>query len=448
MQRRRTSGLSNAIVQISRRATRIAQRITGPLALLAVGIVLMSACTDAATPAEDGPIVTVFGGYRGVEAERFAASLTPFEQQTGITVRYIGTGSFAKAIEARVADADYPDVAIFPQPGLIRQYAQQGLLIPLDDDTQATVERSQETAVSAVGDVLYSVWFRASIKSLVWYEPQVFAERGYQVPTTWDGMMDLTNRMQTEGFSPWCLSIESFGATGWVGTDWIEDIVLRQSGPDIYDQWIDNEVSFEDESIIAAFETFGGIVHTPGRVFGGTFRILNAPWTKAQDPMFEDPPRCLLNRQGSVQQANLPSSVAIGTETDVFVLPAMDEAQPPILVAGEFAAAFSDRPEVHALLEYLATPEAGVGWAEAGGFVSPHHSFDSRLYGDDLDRRMGEILRGADVVRFDASDLMLPSVGTGTFWTGMKTYVRTGDARGAAAQIQAGYPTIELYEAE
>ncbi len=416
------------------------RRRVSSLILLVAGVVLAAACTSTDTTTQDGRVVTVFGGYRGIEAELFAASMVPFEEQTGITVRYVGAGSFAKAIEDRVANADYPDIAIFPQPGLIRDYAHRGFLMPLGEETRVTVAKYPETAVGTVGDVLYSVWFRASVKSLVWYESRVFAERGYEVPSTWDEMMTLTSKMEADGFAPWCLSVESFGATGWVGTDWIEDIVLRQSGPDVYDQWVLNKISFEDDRIVAAFETFGEIVHHPGRVLGGTHRILNTPWSQAQDPMFEDPPRCLLNRQGSVQQEHLPSSAAIGSAVDVFVLPSMEGGEPPILAAGEFAAAFTDRPEVHALLQYLATPEAGAAWAAAGGFVSPHRSFDTGRYGDDLDRRMAEILNSADVIRLDGSDDMLPSVGTDTFWTGMVSYIRSGNARTVAAEIQAGYP--------
>ncbi len=418
------------------------RRRASSLVLLVVGVVLAAACTPSSTATQDGPVVTVFGGYRGAEAELFAASMVPFEEETGITVRYVGAGSFAKAIEERVADADFPDVAIFPQPGLVTEYAHQGLLMPLDEQTQAMVAKHPETAVGVVGDHIYSVWFRASIKSLVWYESRVFDERGYEVPSTWDEMMVLTSKMEADGFAPWCLSVESFAATGWVGTDWIEDIVLRQSGPDVYDQWVSNAISFEDDRIITAFETFGEIVHHPGRVLGGTQRILNTPWTQAQDPMFEDPPRCLLNRQGSVQQAHLPSSVAIGSGVDVFVLPAIDGGEPPILAAGEFAAAFTDRPEVHSLMQYLATPEAGAVWAAVGGFVSPHQSFATDGYGDDLDRRMAEILNSAEVIRLDASDSMIPPVGTGTFWTGMVSYIRSGDAPTVAAEIQAGYPEV------
>ena len=63
-----------------------------------------------------------------------------------------------------------------------------------------------------------------------------------------------------------------------------------------------------------------------------------------------------------------------------------------------------------------------------------------------FDRQVGEVLNNAQVIRFDGSDLMIPAVGTGTFWTGILTFVRDANARAAVTEIQAGYPTIELYE--
>ncbi len=416
------------------------RRRVSALTLLTVGAVLVAACSSAAP--DDRPVVEVFGPYRGEDASRFAAAFAPFEEQTGIDIRYVGTGSFSKDIQNRMTDADYPDVALFPQPALIRDFAHRDLLVPLSDDAVGTNMGSDaEVAAGTVGGTVYAVWFRAVVKSLVWYEPEVFRDRGYEIPGSWDDMMFLTEQIEEDGLTPWCLSMESFAATGWVGTDWIEDIVLRQHGPEFYDQWVQGDVTFEDEAIIDAFETFGEIIHQPGRVFGGTHRILNEPWTSAQAPMFNlEPPGCLLYRQASYQEANLPSSVVVGDDIDVFILPGKDGIEPPILASGDLAAAFNDRPEVRAFLEFLATPEAGEGWAAEGGFTSPHPEFDPDAYVTDFDRRLGEILQNAAVVRFDGSDLMVPPVGTGTFWTGMQSYVRTGDARAAAAEIQAGFP--------
>jgi alpha-glucoside transport system substrate-binding protein len=392
---------------------------------------------------EDHLVVEIFGPYRGQDAVHFMESLEPFEETTGIDILYVGTGSFSHDMQNRVATADYPDIAVFPQPALIRDYVHQGLLVPLDGVGPGQQMSSIDDMLSGVvGGEKYAVWFRAVVKSLVWYSPPIFRTRGYAVPNTWNELITLTARMHDDGTAPWCLSMESFAATGWVGTDWIEDIVLREQGPEVYDAWVAGTIPFADDRIIHAFDTFGTIIHEPGWVFGGTHRILNDPWQDAQSPMFDTDPGCLLNRQASFQQANLPSGVTVGDDTDVFILPSMDGGEPPILASGDLAAMFTDRPEVRALMDYLATPEAGKAWAETGGFTSPHPDFDPNWYAEAFDRRMGEILKEADVVRFDGSDLMIPSVGTGTFWTGMVSYVRNGDAQAAAAEIQAGYPEV------
>lgn len=417
-------------------------RVSG---LLVAAAVLAAGCSTA--PVEDRPVVEVFGSWRGVDAQRFAATIEPFEDETGIDVRLVGSASFVHDINERVANADLPDVGIFPQPSLVTEFAQQGLLVPLGDDTAVSQQNSYGDAVAGtVGDTIYGVWIKAAVKSLVWYRPDTFAEHGYDVPETWAGLVSLTEKIEDDGLVPWCLSMESFSSSGWVGTDWIEDIVLRQQGPDFYDAWVAGDVTFEDDAIVAAFETFGELIHPPGRVLGGVHRMLNEPWQNAQTPMFDEDPACLMNRQASFQEANLPDDVAIGDGVDVFGLPSVDGSEPPALVAGNLAAAFTDRPEVDAFLAYLATPESGKGWAALGGFTSPHPDFDPGWYAFDFDRRVGEVLNSARVMRFDGSDLMIPAVGTGTFWAGILDFVRDADARAAVAEIQKGYPTVGLTE--
>ena len=421
-----------------RRPVRHRSRVLVALAAIAIAA---ASCSSDPSP-EFTESVTVFGSLRGDEARSFIESMAPFEERTGIDIQYVGAGSVAQEIKQRVQESDLPDVAILPQPSLVAALARDGHLVPLNEETASAVTDNYSTAAvatSRVDGTLYSVWYAAAVKSLVWYRPDVFAEGGYEVPGTWSDLMALTARMEADGFTPWCLSMESFGASGWVGTDWIEDIVLRSEDPEVYDAWAAGEVSFEDESIKDAFSVFKEIALTPGRVAGGARRILSTPWQQAGDPMFDEPPGCLLHRQGEVNRSNLPPGIVVGDDVDAFVLPAMDEGPPPILTGGDLAVAFRDRPAVQEFLRYLATPESGEAWAEAGGYTSPHLNFDAAIYGDDFDRWTAELLLDAETVRFDASDMMHPPVGTRSFWDGMMTLVRTGDIEAALAEIQAGY---------
>ncbi|MFQ3583839.1 MAG: ABC transporter substrate-binding protein, partial [Cyanobacteriota bacterium] len=207
--------------------------------------------------------VTIFGAFVEEDARRFEASMRPFEERTGIQVDYEGSGDFETLITVRMEGGDPPDIIAFPQPGLMMEYAREGRLVDLSEviDSQQLSQgyRSFWLELGTVDDTLVGVWYRASVKSLVWYPVPQFEEAGYEIPETWDELLALSDQIVADGGTPWCIGIESSGATGWVGTDWIEDILLRTSGPEVYDQWVRNEIPFNDPRVKEAFEKMGEI---------------------------------------------------------------------------------------------------------------------------------------------------------------------------------------------
>jgi alpha-glucoside transport system substrate-binding protein len=412
------------------------RRRASRLVALGLALAVLAAACSSSEP-DDRPVIEVFGPYRGDEATKFATSFEPFEVESGVDVRYVGTGSFAEDIQTRVTEAEYPDIAIFPQPSLIADFVSKGVLAELPESMASDGENLGSDSLG-----MYAVWFRASAKSLVWYRPPLFEERGYEVPRSWDELMALSDTMVADGVAPWCLTIESFTSTGWVGTDWIEDIILREQGGDFYDLWVAGDVPFDSAEVRHAFTTFGSVVHGVGTVVGGTNRILNVPWADAAVPMFEEEPGCMMHRQASFWAPNIPQEMTFGEDIDFFVLPGAPDSPTPVLVAGELAAAFNDRPEVAAFMEFLATPRSGEGWADLGGFVSPHDDFDSSSYGSPVDSAVGQIIRDAPYVRFDGSDMMPAVVGTGTFWQAMRIYIRSGDINRALTLVNDSWPRI------
>ena len=413
--------------------------------LVAIAII-GTACTADPFPAEpETPALTVFGPWRGAAADQFREAIEPFEQRTGLDVQYTGSGSFAPDIVDRVGDGDPPDVAIFPQPGLMNELAQRGSVLPLPSDI---AELAQSTYLPNVSEFVRAhgrfdgVLYRLNVKSLVWYPPAVFAAQDYQIPETWGDLERLADRMVDDGFAPWCFGVEAFEASGWPATDWIEDIVLRFEGTETYDSWVRGETPFTADAISNAFQVFGAMTLSPNRTGGGRSGVLNTAATSAQDPMFDDPPECLMHRQATFQIENLPPGVTVGadSDTDVFILPGVDSsAATPLLVGGTAAAALTDREETWELMRYLATPEAGDAWAEAGGFISPHTGYGPDKYGNDFDAQAAEFLSTANVVRFDGSDLMDPSVGERSFLDAMLLYIGTLELDEALLLAQSGY---------
>jgi alpha-glucoside transport system substrate-binding protein len=245
----------------------------------------------------------------------------------------------------------------------------------------------------------------------------------------------------------WCAGVESGDATGWPGTDFIEDIVLRTAGPDVYDQWYMHEIPFNDPQIVEAWDTAGEVLKNDTLVnagLGGVDSIATTPWTDAGFGLLDG--TCLLHRAANFYAANWPEGTDVSENGDVFAFyfPTDQTDQKPVLVGGEFVAAFADRPEVQAFQTFLASAD----WANskavatpAGGWVSANTGLDPELLGADLDQLSAEILADPEAVaRFDASDLMPGEVGAGTFWTGIVNWLTGASTQEVVDQIENSWP--------
>ena len=392
-----------------------------------------------------GRTVNVFGAFVDEDARRFQASMRTFEEQTGIRVVYEGSGDFESLITIRVEGGSPPDMAAFPQPGLLGDFVRGGHIINMNDwFTTSYLQQQYDQSwldMATMNGTMAGFWHRANIKSLVWYPKQAFEAAGYQIPTTWDELIALTDQIVADGRVPWSIGIESAGATGWVGTDWIEDIMLRTAPVEKYDQWVRGELPFNSPEVRRAFQIMADIWFNEDYVLGGRSAILLTPFGDAPNALFTDPPAAWLHRQASFIPAFFPDGVVIGEDVSYFYLPGIDpEFGNPVLGAGDIYGVFNDRPEIRALARYMTQGISTKAWVEAGGFISPHRDSDLSWYPTDLDRGFAEILMNADTFRFDASDLMPGPVGAGTFWTKMVDFVNGESLDSVLRAIDASWP--------
>ena len=421
------------------------------LLILAVAMGIVVACGPAEEEAvEDdrpyaGTEVNIFGAFVDEDARRFEANFEEFEEETGINVVYEGSGDFESLVNVRADGGDPPDIGMFPQPGLLRDLVEQGHIQDIDEwfDAAAFEEVYSESQLEQMDwdGQKAGFWYSNNVKSLVWYAKPAFEAEGYEIPETWDEMLALSEQMIDDGYYPWSIGMESAGATGWVGTDWIEDIMLRTAGPEAYDDWVTGDLPFDSPEVRNAFEILGEIWLDEDMVLGGTDNILTMPFGEAHGPLIQDPPVALMMRQASFIPSFFPDGIEIGEEIDFFYLPPIDEEQgEPVLMAGDIVGVFADRPEVREVVEFMLTPESTRAQIEAGNFIGAHQTTPLDWYPTDADRRMAEILRDADVVRFDASDMMPAAVGTGSFWTGMVDYVSGEPLDDVLQAIDADWP--------
>jgi alpha-glucoside transport system substrate-binding protein len=391
------------------------------------------------------PSVEIFGPYTDRDATAFTEALRPFEERTGIDVRYIGSVAFADDLTVRAQRGNPPDLAVIPQPALLRELVTLGVVQPYEGDLEQSVLDNVDSRLVSMLQVdgrLYGSWYRVSLKSLVWYSPRAFAARGLEPPRTWSELLALSNEIAATGVEPWCLGVRDGRATGWVATDWVEDLLLREAGLDVYDDWVDHDVPFTDPRVASAVESFGKIARSDRLVLGGPGAAVQLTVQEAAVPLLGSDPSCLLHRQASFLPDLLADDVDIAPGSDLwaFPLPGLTPDPPPLLVGGDLIARFSNEPEALALAEYLSTPEAATSWARRGGFVSALSTFESSSYEGDLERTISQWLSEAPALRFDGSDLMPTEVGSGAFWSGMTAWLGGARLEPMLASIDGAWP--------
>jgi alpha-glucoside transport system substrate-binding protein len=397
-----------------------------------------------------GTTVTMDGPFSSDDQVKFQTSVKAFEDATGIKIDYIGGKEFESHIRVSVEGGSPPDIADFPQPGLLANFVKEGKVVDLSTFLTADYLKQQYKQgwldMGAMqgpnGPITAGIWARYNGKSEVWYPKAEFDKAGYKVPTTWDEMMALTDQIAQDGDTAWCIGIESGAATGWPMTDWIEDVMLRTTSPENYDKWVKGELKFDSPEVNNAVDIITKIWFNDAYVYGGRNSISTTNFGDAPKPMFEKPPKCWLHRQGNFITSFFPKGLTPGVDYDFFYLPTIDtQYGNPYLIAGDIYAMFTDRPEVRAVIEFFTHGESLKTWMESGGALAPHNDADLNWYGDPMEKKIAGLVKDATTVRFDGSDQMPGEVGSGSFWKAMTAFVSGQiDKATALKEIDASWP--------
>jgi alpha-glucoside transport system substrate-binding protein len=250
------------------------------------------------------------------------------------------------------------------------------------------------------------------VKGFIWYNK---ANYDGTRPANLDGVMGV---QPDPADSLFCTALESGADSGWPGTDWVEDFVIRQSGPDVYDSWVAGTTKWTDPAIKQAFEAFGEVLENS---FGGTAYVNSTNFGAGGNELFTDPPGCKFHHQASFMSDFFKSQGgAADGDYDFFVMPEINSQYAGALTGGgDLFGLFSDKAAAKDLLKYLVTAEAQQIWADRGGFVSANTKVTT--YPNAVEQKSADAIKGASVFRFDGGDLM-PGTMKAAFFTAMVEY--------------------------
>jgi alpha-glucoside transport system substrate-binding protein len=347
-----------------------------------------------------------------------------------IHVVYLNTRDAGADLANDIQNGNPPDLAVLPNPGAMRQYALKGYLYPIDGALNLQTMNSQYSpywrqlmqASGPSGTAYYAVVVKAALKSVIWYDPNQLSAPYRDVLTsgtlTWDQLMSLTEHL---GPTPWCIGLADGSSSGWPGTDWIEDIVLHQSGLQVYDEWWKGQLPWTSAEIKEAWQAFGQVAAK------GTPSELTTSYQTVGQSLFTNPPGCYLDHEGP--QETLSSSNSSGPQPgagfNFIPFPSLTPTDSNNLeVGGDLLGMTNPTPAAEKFVAYLTTPQAQEAWISlyGSGAISVNEAVPLDDYPDPASRHIAQILRQSANVRFDASDSM-PSTMSSAFESAVLQYI-------------------------
>src|SRR4051812_23732466 len=414
----------------------------------------------------NGKKVSIQTQWTGGEGEGFAAAIKDFAAATGIAIQVDSIGSSHETVlKTRIEGGSPPDMAALAQPTGVLAYAAAGkvkdiaAIVGPDGTAKLKAEFPSTIGLTSEGDHIWSIPTKADVKSMIWYPVKAFAAKGYAVPKTWDELVTLADKIVADGSHPFCVSAGGPGtATGWELTDWVEEVLLKTEDPQVTNDWISHKIKFTDPKIKAAFDKVGSLLFKDKYVDGGGAAIVNADLKTVMDPMFNpgdvSAPGCWMQKIPvwygpdffpDKRTSGGDSKYKIGDDGDIGIMPfptISDQFKGAEGSADSFMV-LNDRPEVRAFAEFLATPEGLEGWIKSVGVLSPNVKVPAEWYASNYKLKVANaIASGATAIGFDASDLMPPAVGQGSFWTGISDWANSNGSNtdSVLQAIDASWP--------
>jgi alpha-glucoside transport system substrate-binding protein len=318
--------------------------------------------------AKQGDTISMLYQWSGQEEASLNQVLKPLVDACGLVIKPESSRDQA-LLDTKVKAGTPPDVAFYNVTQLV-QY--QDKLVPLD---QLGGDKGNYadffTQPGTIGGKWLGLPVKADIKTIIWYDPTVFKAKGYNVPTTWDELNTLVEKMVSNGDLPWSMGFESGDATGRTGANFIQDILLVQQGPNYVNNIIAGKTPYNDAGVKQAYTTYGKWAKDPKYAVGGAQGTLSTAFLDAIHRPFMDPPQAMMVRQSGFAGGEIVKrfpNLKYGTDYDFFPVPGAQGLQG----GADWMMAFSDSNAVKALVTYLSSPLGGANWAKAALGVSPN----------------------------------------------------------------------------
>jgi hypothetical protein len=388
--------------------------------------------------------VTFDGIWTGAEAKAFGKVISAFNKvYPKVKVNYKPVGNNVPTVLATaIAGGHPPDMADIAQPGLVKQLAEQGHLKPITYANGVLAKNFAPSwrALGKVNGKQYAIVFKASNKSLLWYNVPAYKAAGVTAPKTWSQLIKNAATLKASGTPAYSIG----GADGWTLTDLFENVYLRTYGVAKYNALSAHKIKWTDKTVTATLKKLGQILGDSSNLAGGTSGALQYGFNDSVTNAFTTPPKAATVFEGDFVAGVILSSTKAKPKTGFNAVPFPSITSGPnagaVEIGGDLLVTFRDTPAIEAFVKFLATAPAAEAWAKVGGFGTGNHNVPASIYPDAITRATEAPLGSAKAVVFDMSDEQPASFGSTTGqgeWGIFQTFLKNpSNVSGIQSQLE------------
>ena len=381
--------------------------------------------------ANDPPEVVIIGPEFH-EQQYFVEELNIIANELGIKINYEPVSDTETFI------IDNPNssssIAIIPNPQGVVNLAERKLIYSLDDvlvDNNSIFNLYPNHLISIVSheDSIYGGWTRLFPNSLIWYDISKFEQHNVKFDS-FETLLEGTKKIADNGTSPWCANSESAASTGWVQTNWMEDVLLTKYGPKVYDEWSKLKIDASNVKIFLSIKHMEDFIFYDNHIYNGPGSIISKEFRNLPKVLLDDSTECFMSWSGHYFRYYIPEDYQYLKDYAVTNVPKIN-FENSVVGIGDNIVLTKDNELSKIVISKILSKNFGEIWSsyQDTEFISANQNFNKQIINNELTKFEFSIVHDAlqkDLFRYDASEIMARPIGSNLLWKLFKEYIREG----------------------
>jgi len=382
------------------------------------------------------PVDVVIAGPQMTDLEYFLDELKIIEDITGLKVKY---ESFSD-IETYLLENENTDIdiALIPNPQGVVNLGDRLIIKPIEKIVSPEKmnnfysEHLQEITTSKNSLENYGAFFRLFPNSLIWYSVEKYNKIGSPQFNSYEDILNFTLAHTEEKKDLWCLDIESGASTGWIATNWLEDLIISEYGLEAYDNWSSQNILSSDSKILNSINRIGKLVFIENAVYGTNERVIRKEFRNNYKNLLSEDVDCVFSWGGHYADFYMPKNKTFGQDYNFFKFPSTIN-KTSIVGIGDILTVLNYSSETEIVFNNLIDEDFGKQWMnqEDASYV-PANMLNKNSITNPLTYKEAELVMASlteNSFRYDASELMERKIGADALWIALRNYIDMGRER-------------------